>query len=97
MRCRPHYFREAAWMGSAVHCFCHSRRVRNQSMPPKDPPAKSVSIGAIAGAILVIAVVAAFVWHCSAGAHGQEANPPSAATYVGQEKCAQCHAEQVAA
>jgi len=66
-------------------------------MPPKDPPAKSLSIGVIAGAILVIAVVAAFVWHWSAGAHGQEANPTSAATYVGQEKCAQCHAEQVAA
>ncbi len=66
-------------------------------MHKKSKPRKSLPIGLIGIGLIVVALCAVVLWRRSAGARGEEAKPASAATYVGQERCAQCHAEQVQA
>jgi tetratricopeptide (TPR) repeat protein len=66
-------------------------------MRAKGKPGKSLPIGAIAVGFIVAAMCALGIWRWFAGVRGQEAKPSSAATYVGQERCAACHAEQTQA
>src|SRR5271157_3371533 len=68
-------------------------------MRPKSTPGKSVPLGTIIVGVIVAALCAVGVWRWSVGVHGQAAKPAAAeaAAYVGQERCAQCHAEQVQA
>lgn len=66
-------------------------------MRAKNKPAKSVPMRAIALGGIVVAVLGVVLWRWSGGTRAQEAKPAAAATYVGQERCAQCHAEQVQA
>jgi Flp pilus assembly protein TadD len=66
-------------------------------MREKNKPAKSLPVGAIAIGAVVVVLCAVVFWRWSAGVHGQEVKPASAATYAGQERCAECHAEQVQA
>src|ERR1039457_7344042 len=66
-------------------------------MRAKSKPGKSLPIGAIAVGFIVAAMCALGIWRWFAGVRGQEAKPSSAATYVGQERCAACHAEQTQA
>src|ERR1035438_10488362 len=66
-------------------------------MHAKNNPQKPVSMLAITVAVVVAAVCAVVVWRWSTRVHGQETKKPSSstsATYVGKERCAQCHAEQ---
>src|ERR1035438_10236460 len=63
-------------------------------MRAKSKPGKPLPIGAIAVGFIVAALFALGVWRWSAGVRGQEAKPSSAPTYVVQERCAACHAEQ---
>src|SRR5271165_2536782 len=66
-------------------------------MPAKNKPVKSVPMRAITLAAIVVAVLGVVLWRWSGRTRAQEAKPAAAATYVGQERCAQCHAEQVQA
>ena len=66
-------------------------------MRAKSNPRKSVPIGAITAAVVILAICAVVVWRWSTRVHGQETKLRATATYVGQERCAQCHAEQVRA
>src|ERR1035437_5423551 len=66
-------------------------------MRRKGKPGKPLPMGTIAVGFIVAALCALGVWRWSAGVRGQEAKPSSAATYVGQERCAACHAEQMQA
>ena len=67
--------------------------LRDPFMSAKSKSGKSTLIAA--AGVLLAAVCAIAVWRWSA-VHGQESKP-SAATYVGEERCAQCHADQVKA
>jgi tetratricopeptide (TPR) repeat protein len=52
---------------------------------------------AITVAVLIVAICAVVAWRWSTRVHGQETKTAwsaTSATYVGQERCAQCHAEQ---
>ncbi len=64
-------------------------------MREKTKPAKSRWLGVIGACVIVIALVAIGLWRWSNGVHGQEPKPLAAATYVGEARCAECHAEQV--
>src|SRR5208283_1198004 len=68
-------------------------------MRAKSKPGKSRSFGAIIVGIIVAALCAVGVWRWSVGVYGREAKPAAGASaaYVGQERCAQCHAQQVQA
>ncbi len=66
-------------------------------MRAKSEPRKSLPIGAIAVAVIIVSVSAFLVWRWSTRVHGEETEAASSATYVGQERCAQCHAEQAQA
>ncbi len=47
--------------------------------------------------VVVISLVALVLWRWSTGLHGPGAKPLAAATYVGQARCAECHADQAQA
>src|SRR5664279_212666 len=67
-------------------------------MRAKNQPRKPLSLGAITAAVVILAICAVVAWRWSSRVHGQETKLASLATsaaYVGQERCAQCHAEQV--
>ncbi len=66
-------------------------------MREKSEPAKSLSLGVIVACVVVISLVALVLWRWSTGLHGPGAKPPAAATYVGQTRCAECHADQARA
>src|SRR5664280_1712473 len=66
-------------------------------MHAKSKPGKPFPMRAIAVGFIVAALCALGVWRWSAGVRGQEAKPSSVATYVGQEPCAACHADQTQA
>src|SRR5665811_344079 len=66
-------------------------------MRAKNNPKKPVPMLAITVAVLVAAVCAVVAWRWSTRVHGQETKKASSSTsaaYVGQERCARCHAEQ---
>src|SRR5271165_1560635 len=63
-------------------------------MRAKSNPRKSVPIGAITAAVIVVAVLGVVLWRWSGRTRAQEAKPSTSATYVGQTRCAQCHTEQ---
>ena len=60
-------------------------------MLPIPQSRKSILTGAVALGIVVVAILVIVLWRW------QKAKPAAVATYVGQERCAQCHAEQVQA
>ncbi len=66
-------------------------------MREKKESGKSLPIGVIIVTVMAVAVGGVVFWRWSTGVHAQEAKPASAAAYVGQERCTQCHAEQVQA
>src|ERR1017187_1258262 len=66
-------------------------------MRAKNQPKKPFPVGAVTAAVVILAICGVVVWRWSTRVHGQETNLTATATYVGQERCAQCHAEQVAA
>src|SRR5208337_674527 len=66
-------------------------------MRAKAKSRKSIPLSVIALSAVVVAVLIAVLWRWSGGMRAQEAQPAAAATYVGQERCAQCHAEQTQA
>ena len=53
-------------------------------------PARAIVLGAIAIAVLIVILVVV-VWRW------QQAKPAAVATYVGEERCAQCHAQEAQA
>ena len=61
------------------------------------PSSKSIPISFIAGIAVVFAVAAYGVWRWSVRANGQETKPASTATYAGQQRCAECHADEAKA
>ena len=66
-------------------------------MRAKNQPKKPFPVGAVTAAVVILAICGVAVWRWSTRVHGQETNLTATATYVGQERCAACHAEQVAA
>src|ERR1022692_2884158 len=66
-------------------------------MRAKNQPKKPFPVGAVTAAVVILAICGVVVWRWSTRVPGQETNLTATATYVGQERCAQCHAEQVAA
>ncbi len=66
-------------------------------MREKSKPGKSLPFAAIGLGVVAIAICALVFWRWSAGVQGQQAKPASAATYVGEERCAQCHADEAQA
>src|SRR5271157_4146333 len=66
-------------------------------MRAKAKSRKSIPVSAIALSAVVVAVLIAVLWRWSGRMRAQEARPVVAATYVGEERCAQCHAEQTQA
>src|SRR5208337_2249110 len=66
-------------------------------MRAKAKSRKSIPVSVIALSAVLVAVLVVVSWRWSGGMRAQEAKPAAAATYVGQERCAQCHAEQVQA
>jgi tetratricopeptide (TPR) repeat protein len=69
-------------------------------MRAKNQPKKPFPVGAIMVAVVIAAICAVVAWRWTTRAHGEEAgsaSTASSAAYVGQERCAQCHAEQVKA
>src|SRR5450755_4652345 len=66
--------------------------MRAKAKPRKPLPVSAIILGAI-----VVAVLIGLLWRWSGGFRGRTVESATAATYVGQERCAQCHAEQVQA
>ncbi|HEY4933002.1 MAG TPA: tetratricopeptide repeat protein [Terriglobales bacterium] len=64
-------------------------------MRAKNKPKKPFPVAAVTVAVVVLAICGVAVWRWSVRVHGQETKLTATATYVGQERCAQCHAEQV--
>ncbi len=63
-------------------------------MRAKAEPRKSKFTPLIIAGVIVLAVVTYALWRGSSGTRGQPAKRTSAATYVGEQRCAECHAEQ---
>jgi Tfp pilus assembly protein PilF len=69
--------------------------LRKQSRQAKSKLGKSLPIGAITLGVVIAALCGVGVWRWSAAAHPQGTKSPAAvATYVGEARCAQCHAER---
>jgi Flp pilus assembly protein TadD len=66
-------------------------------MREKSKPAKSFPLGVIGLGVIAIAICVLVFWRWSTRVQGQQTKPATAAAYVGQERCAQCHAEQARA
>src|ERR1700685_1049645 len=66
-------------------------------MRAKPEPKKPIPVIVIVSVAVVVVVAALGVWRWSVRAHGQETKSASTATYVGQQKCAECHAEETRA
>jgi tetratricopeptide (TPR) repeat protein len=64
-------------------------------MRAKNKPKKPFPVAAVTVAVVILAICGVAVWRWSVRVHGQETKLTATATYVGQERCAQCHAEQV--
>lgn len=58
---------------------------------------KSLPIAAITLGAIAVVLFAAGVWYWTGRSHNRPGNSGSTATYVGQERCAECHAEQTKA
>jgi len=72
--------------------------VRKPSTPAKSRFGKSLPIVTISLGVIVAALCGVGIWRWSVAAHSQEKQPAAAAaTYVGEARCAQCHAEQAQA
>jgi tetratricopeptide (TPR) repeat protein len=71
--------------------------VRKQSTQEKSKVGKSLPIVAIGVGVVIAALCGVGVWRWSVAAHPQEMKPAAVATYVGEARCAQCHAEQAQA
>jgi Tfp pilus assembly protein PilF len=72
--------------------------VRKQPTQAKSEPGKSLPIGAISVGVIVAALCAVGIWRWSTVAHPQAMNPAAAVvSYVGEARCAQCHADQAQA
>jgi tetratricopeptide (TPR) repeat protein len=72
--------------------------VRKQSKQAENKVGKSLPIGAITVGIVVVGLCGVGIWRWSAAAHTQALKPSvAAATYVGEARCAECHAEEVQA
>ena len=71
--------------------------MRKQSTQEKSKVGKSLPIVAIGVGVVIAALCGVGVWRWSAAAHPQEMKPAAVATYVGEARCAQCHAEQAQA
>jgi|SRR5271157_3468347 len=66
-------------------------------MSGKSKPGNLLRIVAISVGTVVVCACAVILWRWAGGVHGQETKLSSTASYVGQEQCEQCHAEQVQA
>ncbi len=88
---------EQSWKFFAARFAVRGDNCTDQSMPDKKKPVKSLRIGVIALVAIAVAICVFGFWRWHTGAHGPEAKTASSATYVGQERCAQCHADQVKA
>lgn len=63
-------------------------------MRVKAEPRKSKFTPLIIAGAVVLSVLAYALWRGSSGARGQPAKTTSAVTYVGGQRCAECHAEE---
>ena len=66
-------------------------------MRAKPEPKKSIPISVVVAIVMVVAIGALGVWRWSARAKDGETKPAATATYVGQQRCADCHAEETKA
>jgi tetratricopeptide (TPR) repeat protein len=66
-------------------------------MRAKNSPSKPFPVGAITLGVVILAICAVVVWRWTTRVHDQETKLAATASYVGQESCVQCHAEQMKA
>ena len=85
---------EQSWKFFAARFAVRGDNCTDQSMPDKKKPVKSLRIGVIALVAIAVAICVFGFWRWHTGAHGHEAKTASSATYVGEQRCAECHAEQ---
>ena len=72
--------------------------MRKQSKQAERKVAKSLPVGAISVGIVIVGLCGVGIWRWSAAAHTQALKPSvTAATYVGEARCAECHADEVQA
>ena len=68
-----------------------------KNTPDKKKPSRPASLRIVVLGLIAASVLGVVLWRWTARVRGQEAGPASTATYVGQERCGQCHAEQAQA
>ncbi len=66
-------------------------------MREKSKPGKSLPFVVIGLGVVAIAICAWVFWRWSGGTHRQAAKSATAASYVGGERCAECHADEAQA